>query len=241
MNVRRDTLAQCLRRNRFRGTNITTYTLCAVLFLCVCLSTVQNTGRLTDNFSTDREEWQSYDFTGGIAGGGNVFFPVTWEKSGGVNNSGHVWTDDSRWRIDTPENPHSILALIHYPRWVKGDRLDLRNAKVSVYLRGDGLDLKGAKCFFWAVSAKGRKKSRWHYTSRPLKANHGHWGDKQTFLLKNDESLWHRSWSRDASKPVSLDYLLGNTDSYGFSFLGFSGEVTGKVSMDELEIELAGR
>ena len=137
-------------------------------------------------------------------------------------------------------NHHSVLAFIHYQRWVKGDRLDLRNAKVSVYLRGDGLDLKGAKCFFWAVSAKGRKKSRWHYTSHPLKVNDGNWGDKQTFVLKNDESLWHRSWSRDASKRVSLDYLLGNTDSYGFSFLGFSGGVTGKVLMDELEIELAG-
>ena len=106
---------------------------------------------------------------------------------------------------------------------------------------GMGSTYKGAKCFFWVVSAKGRKKSCWHYTSRPLKVNDGHWGDKQTFLLKNDESLWHRSWSRDASKPVGLDYLLDNTDSYGFSFLGCSGEVTGKVLMDELEIELAGR
>ncbi len=34
---------------------------------------------------------------------------------------------------------------------------------------------------------------------------------------------------------------MGNTDSYGFSFVGFSSEVTGKVSTDELEIELAGR
>ena len=75
----------------------------------------------------------------------------------------------------------------------------------------------------------------------PLKVNDGHWGDKQTFLLKNDESPWLRSGSPDASKPVSLDYLMGNTDSYGFSFAGFSSEVSGRVSADELEIEFAGR
>ncbi len=77
--------------------------------------------------------------------------------------------------------------------------------------------------------------------NRLLKVNDGRWGDKQTFVLKNDESLWRRSWSPDASKPVSLDYLVGNTDSYGFSFAGSSSQVTGMVSAGELEIELSGR
>ena len=100
MNVPRKVQAQCLRGSRIRGAKITAHTLWGFLLFCVCLWAVQNTGKLTDNFNKDREEWQSYDFTGGIAGGGNVFFPVTWEKSGGVNSSGHIWTDDSRWRID---------------------------------------------------------------------------------------------------------------------------------------------
>ena len=60
-------------------------------------------------------------------------------KAGGVRDSGYIWADDSRWRIDTPENPHSILAFIIYRGWVGGKALDLRGAKLSVYQRGDKL------------------------------------------------------------------------------------------------------
>jgi hypothetical protein len=54
--------------------------------------------------------------------------------------------------------------------------------------------------------------------------------------LKNDERLWHRSWSRYPENPASLDQCLGVAESYGFSFTGFSLEPTGKFSMDELVI-----
>ncbi len=193
---------------------------------------------LVNRFDQSAEGWQVYDYNGG-SGANNVFFPVTWEKSGGVRNSGYVWGDDSRWRIDTPETPHSILAFIIYRNWVKGDQLDLRKARVSVALRGDNLDLKGARCYFWAVDSQ--IGTRWHYTSKPLPIAQGKWAKPVTFVLENDEKLWHRSWARHPDKPASLDHVLRECDSYGFSLAGFSGEVTGKFSMDELEIHFAGK
>jgi hypothetical protein len=194
---------------------------------------------VANDFNKGREGWQVYDYNGGKAGGGNVFFPATWEQTGGVGNSGYIWADDSRWRIDTPESPHSILAFILYRSWVGGKPLDLRGAKVSVYLRGDGLDLKGAKCLFWAFGdAKG---TRWHCKGQPMRVAEGRWGEEQSIVLRNEEKLWHRSWSRRPDKPASLDEVLSACDSYGFSFVGFSEEVTGKFAMDELRIELAGR
>lgn len=186
---------------------------------------------IANHFDTGDDGWSIYDYNGG-SGKNDVFYPVTWEKTGGVKNSGYVWGDDSRWRIDTPENPHSILALIHYRTWVKAKPVDVRNAEVSVYLRGDKLDLKGSKCYFWV----NRPGTRWHLTSQPLKITEGKWGEKQTFTLKNDEKLWHRSW---AANPAPLNDILQTCHSYGFAFVGFSEEVTGKFAMDEFVIRLA--
>lgn len=208
----------------------------APAFLAVLVA-AEGPQKVVNSFDKDREGWQIYDYNGGKQGGGNVFFPASWEKSGGVRDTGYIWGDDARWRIDTPENPHSILAFIIYRDWVKGQALDLRNAKLSVHLRGDKLDLKGSKCLFWVLNnARG---TRWHCKAQPLEISEGKWGEPQTIVLKNDEKLWHRSWSRVPDKPGSLDEVLGVCDSYGFSFIGFSEEVTGKFSMDELVFELA--
>lgn len=195
-------------------------------------------GVLVNRFDQGPEGWQVYDYNGG-SGPNNAFYPVTWEKSRGVRNSGYIWGDDSRWRIDTPENPHSILAFIIYRSWLKGKQLDLRNARVSVALRGDNLNLRGAKCYFWALN--GKNGTRWHFTGKPLPIALGKWNKPVNFILENDEKLWHRSWSRHPDKPASLDHVLHECDSYGFSFVGFSDEVTGKFSMDELEIHFAGK
>ena len=51
--------------------------------------------------------------------------------------------------------------------------------------------------------------------------------------------LWHESWSCKPNKPASLDDVPRECDSYGFSFVGFSSEVTGKLAMDEFVIEQA--
>jgi hypothetical protein len=108
--------------------------------------------------------------------------------------------------------------------------------EVSVYLRGDHLDLKGAQCYFWALDQE--IGTRWHYVSQPLRVNQDQWGKPLRFRLKNQEARWHRTWARTPSNPASLDEVLRTCDSYGFSFLNFSGEVTGKLSMDELAIRL---
>ena len=90
-----------------------------------------------------------------IAGGQNIFILTTWEKDGGVGNSGYVWSDHTRWSADTPEIPLSILPLLFYRSWLNEDPIDLRNAEVSVYLRGDNLRLDGAECFFWVHGSGG--------------------------------------------------------------------------------------
>lgn len=190
---------------------------------------------LITSFDGSNESWRAYDYNGGIAGGGNVWPPLHWESSGGVNNSGYGWADDSMWRIDTPEQPHSILALIFYRSWIKAKPIDLRDAEISVHLRGDNLDLKGAKCYFWVVNS--RIGTRWHFTSTPIAVTQRRWGKAEKLTLKNDEKLWHRSWSRNPATPASLDQALGEAESYGFSFVGFSGEVTGRLSIDRFTIQ----
>lgn len=201
---------------------------------CLCSLLAIAGLQVTATFNSGSEGWQAYDYNGGIAGGGNVFIPLKWEPKGGVGNSGYVWADDSMWRIDTPEQPNSILAFIFYRSWLKQPEVDLRSAKLRVHLRGDGLDLKGAKCYFWALD--NQLGTRWHYIGSPLAVAQGNWDKPLRLVLRNDEKLWHRTWARKPESPASLDQVLGGCDSYGFSFLGFSSEVTGKFSLDELEI-----
>ena len=212
--------------------------LSVMAVLCSALSARADEPQLVSNhFTGGHEGWRIYDYNGGKPGGGNVFFPATWEKSGGVENSGYIWADDSKWRIDVPEKPHSILPFIIYRHWVDGKALDIRGARLSLYLRGDKLDLKGAKCLFWAFNQK--RGTRYHYTGAALKVTAGKWGQKQTIVLKNEAKLWHASWSRMPDNPARLDDVLRECDSYGVSFVGFSDEVTGKFAMDELVIEKA--
>ena len=193
---------------------------------------------IRNSFDKGPEGWCSYDYHWSIvAKGRNIFILTTWQPSGGVNDSGYVWCDEARWSADTPESPVSVLPFITYVHWVGLEPPDLREAQVSVYLRGDDLQLDGAQCYFWVVSGGGR----WHFTSRPLTISEGRWADEpNVFVLKNDEALWHRSWSADPSNPPALSDLLSDAHSYGFSLVGFGQEPRGKFSMDELEIRLAG-
>jgi len=209
--------------------------LCGFLVPLFLVSALAAGLTLVSSFDESNESWRAYDYNGGIAGGGNVWPPLHWESSGGVNNSGYAWADDSMWRIDTPEQPHSILALIFYRSWIKAGPVDLRDAAISVHLRGDDLDLKGSKCYFWALN--GRIGTRWHFKSAPIAVSQGRWTKAAKLTLKNDEKLWHRSWSRNPARPASLDQVLREAESYGFSFLGFNGEVTGKLSIDQFTIQ----
>ena len=191
---------------------------------------------IRNGFARGPESWCSYEYHASmVAGGTNVFILATWAPSGGVDGSGYVWTDHRRWSADTPEQPLSILPLLFYRSWIGADRVDLRGAEVSVYLRGDQLRLDGARCLFW-VHGHG---TRWHCASQPLAIADGSWAAAPSRVsLRNDESLWHRSWTIDPNAPVGLDRVLGDAESYGFSFVGFSSEVSGRLSMDEFEIQL---
>ena len=188
---------------------------------------------IKNSFDKGEEAWCSYDYHASMVDGGkNVFVLAAWEPRGGVNDSGYVWVDHTRWSADTPEKPLSILPLLFYRRWISADPIDLHDAEVSVYLRGDGLRLDGAQCYFWIHGAA----TRWHYVAHPLAIPEGHWGSSPLiFRLTADERLWHRSWSFDPKNPAPLNLLLSKVESYGFSFVGFSSEVTGRLCMDEFQ------
>jgi hypothetical protein len=190
---------------------------------------------LRNTFAKGPEGWCSYDYHASmVAGGRNIFILTTWERQGGPAGAGYVWADHTRWSADTPEQPLSILPLLFYRGWVNEDPIDLRNATVSVYLRGDALRLDGATCLFWVHGAGGR----WHLNSQPLSITDGAWGSEPVrFVLPDDESRWHHSWPRSHwSQP--LRQVLGAVHSYGFSFIGFSSEVTGRLSLAQFEITL---
>lgn len=190
------------------------------------------------HFERGPECWCSYDYHASmVAGGTNIFVLATWQPDGGVENSGCVWTDHRRWSADTPERPLSILPFLFYRGWANEGPIDLRDGEVTLYLRGDGLVLDGALCYFW-VHAHG---TRWHCTAQPLDIADGHWGAGPSRVqLICDERQWHRSWSADPTDPQPLDRILGDAQSYGLSLVGFSSEVTGRLSMDELGIRPAG-
>jgi hypothetical protein len=186
---------------------------------------------IKNSFEKGPEGWHSYDYHADVVAGIPGFYVLTtWEKEGGVDNTGYVWADQTRWSTDVPEMPISILALISYRRWTGQEPIDLREAKVSVYLRADDLHLYGAECYFWAAAPG----VRWHYSGHPLEISDGSWArEPNRFTLKTDESLWHRSYPPDGP---SLDVVLAETGNYGFSFVGFAREVHGRLSMDEFEV-----
>jgi hypothetical protein len=96
--------------------------------------------------------------------------------------------------------------------------------------------LQGGQCYFWAHIGR----SRWHYSSQPLTITSGTWASEPNrIVLHNDEALWHRSWSGAPPVPRSLDDTLRQSVSYGFSFVGFSREVSGRLSMAGFEIKTA--
>ena len=188
---------------------------------------------IKNHFLFGNDGWRCYDYDADHRNERNHQIPLKWSHTGGADNSGYVWADDSFWTIDLPESPVSILAFMFYQEWVGRDDMDMRDAQVSVYLRGDGLDLKGGHCRFWC----GKRGSRWHLSSNPLQIAEGTWADKPLkFTAKNDESVWHRSWSGMPWRPKSLDETLGECTSYGFSFIGFSEKVTGRFSMSRFEV-----
>ena len=180
-----------------------------------------------NTFKHGPEGWCSYDYHASmVADGTNVFILATQSATDGPEGTGCVWTDHRRWSADTPESPLSILPLLHYRSWVDAEPIDLRDTQMSAWLRGDNLQLDGASCYFW-VHASG---TRWHLTDQPLSIADGTW-TKQQVLLEPTPERWHCSWSVDPDQPTLLAKVLSSVHSYGFSFVGFSRQVTGRLSL----------
>lgn len=190
----------------------------------------------TNHFDKGPQGWCSYDYHWSVVSGGeNVFILSNWAASGGVRDSGYIWTDESRWSADTPESPVSVLPFLLYRSWVDADPLDLRGARLSVYLRGDDLQLGDAQCYFWAHSPS----CRWHMGGRPFSISDGRWADTPNEVaLDVDGSVWYRSWSLDSSHERSLEEVLSDTHSFGISLVGFGQEPRGKLSMDEFRLDI---
>lgn len=169
--------------------------------------------------------WYSYDYNGG-SGSENVFYQA-------VETAGPVFTtDDSGWRIDTPEDPDSVLALIRYQQWggtpeapttSTGDPRELRGVHVAFDLSSTSLDLKGGHLTFWIV--KGGQ--RWHYTAAFPTAPEGDWAHFDLRLTPVDAD-WHNSWAVDSP---NLEQTMAATHSYGIGIVGFSSEPTGELHM----------
>lgn len=186
-----------------------------------------------NNFESDPVDWRIYNWwlEGEIAR--DSFSAVSVENHGGVDDSGYIWADDTRWGIDWPDT--SILCFVTYGSWQGIPSLDLRSAQVTVYLRAESLDLKGGRIYFWVLD--GTKGTRYHYVAHPLSVEEGVWV-KNTFRLEDNQSLWYRSWSRDYTNVASLHDTLGMVDSYGISFRGFSntGKVKGRLEMSKFSM-----
>lgn len=178
------------------------------------------------------EMWRAYEYFDG----GHMYHPAVYESGGGPEGVEHVWADDSMWTIDTPETPNSILCLLHYSSW-KGERLmlDLRNASMTVSLKSENLKLHGARCYFW-IHTYAPTSTRWHYVAKPLLIPSGEWSAPQTIDLSATEEGWHRSFSLDKEQVVSLPEALNCCASYGFSFVGFSEKVTGKIMLADFRL-----
>lgn len=192
--------------------------------------------RPNETFDDGNAFWWSYLYDDSFSG--NIFYPTTWHTKGGAENSGFISTDHSRWAIDSPENPDSVLALLTYRNWTRSEPIDLRGATVSLQLRGDMLNLKGGAIYFWVLDNETRM--RWHYVAEPLTFVEGAWGPAVSITLTNNPDLWHNSWDSppQGAAPGNLNDVLASVDSYGISFVGFptGDEPTGRLSLDNLSI-----
>lgn len=183
------------------------------------------------NIPIDLSNWGSYEYIGP----GEIFHPVHFEPNGGPGDQPFIWANDESWSIDTPESPNSILALLFYPLWLLEPLYDLREASLEFCLRGDDLDLKEAQCYFWVHTATPHS-TRWHYIHQPLPIADGCWDAPHKITLANDQHSWHHSFSSDPASKRSLSTTLQACTSFGFSFVGFSEKVTGRLSLSAFSL-----
>lgn len=175
--------------------------------------------------------WQSYDYDGGRGDGQNVFYPAKRTTAG-------LAVDDSGWRIDTPESPHSVLAMLAYTTWEGGYSddtssrpRDLRGRSVSFQVRGHDLDLKGGRATFWV-------QSDWAYARFHHVDQFDVTEDWQTVSFSIADTprpeRWHRSWN--PAGTAKLPYHMAFATSVGIGFVGFDAEPTGALEVADFTI-----
>jgi hypothetical protein len=175
--------------------------------------------------------WQSYDYDGGRGDGQNVFYPATRTAAG-------LAVDDRGWRIDTPESPDSVLAMLTYTTWEGGYTddtssrpQDLRGRTVSFLVRGHALDLKGGRATFWV-------ESDWTYARFHHVDHFDVTEDWQavSFAIADTPRLeeWHRSWNPDGAADLTTHMTFAT--SVGVGFVGFGAEPTGTLEVANLTI-----
>jgi len=186
-----------------------------------------------ENVAPPLQLWKSYKYLGGDRG--HTYHEVRHEPTGGPENGPYVWADDTKWSIDTPEDPPSILFLIQYRIWNNEPPLDLRNAELRFRLRGENLALHGGRCHFWAVTYA-PTATRWHYSGESIPIADGCWGDEVVLRLEDDPEKWHHSFSSFRGGEQTLGATLSTCFSYGFSLVGFSEKVTGRICLADFRL-----
>lgn len=149
------------------------------------------------------------------------------------------WLEGKALTIDQLEDPKSYLVFLTYVYLPPGEigTVDMRGYKIRVKIASE-TDLKGATCYFWVL----REGTRWHYVNHPIhiwdNLNEAAKAPPEEFELINDDKLWHRSWikNNEAWYHYSLDNALENCLSYGFSLVGFTDEIHGKLLMRDFSI-----
>ena len=188
------------------------------------LSTLGESEIWRQDFADGADRWTSYFYLGG--GDGHAFYPCSHEQTGGVGDGPYIWTGSSRWGIDKPEKPESVLALLIYSAWMNPvpdldsliyPTIDLLNTKASFYLRGN-FNLNGGDAYFWVLDGNGRI----HKTDQPLSIGNGTWEHNEVSMLPGIVG-WSQSWGT----PVDLSAI----QSFGISFRGFSAKPTGRLEM----------
>lgn len=182
-----------------------------------------------NDFSDGPQGWASYYYWTN----GNVFYPLTHDETGGHGGAAAVWADDSMWTIDTPESPHSVLALLSYHRWhFPAEQFFNPSSRTMRFrLRGENLDLKGGHIRPWLLDLYGRW---WKTQNQPvLVAPEGQWSDVQEVVIGTYLD-WTRSF--EISPPPIHAVYTDLIQSWGIGFRGFSAKPTGRIGLCEFSI-----
>ena len=189
------------------------------------------------DFDIGPEGFCSYDYEGCVRAGRNIFVLAAWSPTGGVGDSGHIWTNQAAWSADTPEDPISVFAFT----------LRRSDGSARRIVRHPGAPTSRCTCRATAsrctapgpTSGSTGAAPRGTSTAHPLEIGDGEWpSEPNRFKLEADESLWHQTWTPDPAGVRGIEAALTECSSIAVQLSGFTSLPAGKIAMDELEIRL---